>query len=132
MVKKIIASLILSFLSLAGFAQSALLDDIKIMNALRNNQILHKYISEEDSIDVDSTDMNSFMIRSTQALQNLNTTHLFKYKSFNIKSLQLAYNNQNNSFLPYGSNDGNMYPSRGKQERISLGVNITRGIIDIG
>ncbi len=131
MVKKIIASCILSFIGLTIFAQSALLDDIKIMNALRNKQILHKYISDEDEVDADSTYLNSFMIRSTQALQNLNTTHLFKYKSFSIKSLQLTYNNQNNSFLPYGSNDGNMYPSRGKQERFSAGANIRWGIIDI-
>jgi hypothetical protein len=131
MVKKIIASLILSFLGLTIFAQSALLDDIKIMNALRNKQILQAFTSADDDEDIDSTDINSFMIRSTQALQNLNTTHLFKYKSFSIKSLQLTYNNQNNSFLPYGSNDGNLYPSRGKQERFSAGANIRWGILDI-
>jgi len=130
MVKKITASIILSFLGLTIFAQSALLDDIKIMNALRNKQILQAFTSADDE-DIDSTDINSFMIRSTQALQNLNTTHLFKYKSFSIKSLQLTYNNQNNSFLPYGSNDGNMYPSRGKQERFSAGANIRWGILDI-
>jgi hypothetical protein len=131
MVKKITASIILSFLGLTIFAQSALLDDIKLMNALRNNQILQAFTAADDDEDIDSTDINSFMIRSTQALQNLNTTHLFKYKSFSIKSLQLTYNNQNNSFLPYGSNDGNLYPSRGKQERFSAGANIRWGILDI-
>ena len=131
MVKKITVFFILSFVSLSSFAQSALMDDIKLMNALRNKQLLQAFTSGDDDEDIDSTDINSFMIRSTHAFQNLNNTHLFKYKSFSIKSFQLSYNNQNNSFLPYGSNDGNMYPARGKQERFSAGANIRWGIIDI-
>ena len=131
MVKKIAALFILTLVGLAGYTQSALMDDIKLMNALRNQQLLHAYASDEDEDDIDSTDMNSFMIHSTHAFQNLTSTPLFKYKSFSIKSLQLTYNNQNNSFLPYGSNDGNMYPARGKQERFSAGANIRWGIIDI-
>ena len=101
------------------------------MNALRNQQLMHAYATDEDEDDIDSTYMNSFMIRSTHAFQNLTGTPLFKFNSLIIKSLQLSYNNQNNSFLPYGSNDGNMYPARGKQERFSAGVNIRWGIIDI-
>ena len=108
MVKKIASLFILTLVGLAGFAQSALMDDIKLMNALRNQQLLHSYASDEDEDDIDSTYLNSFMIRSTHAFQNLTSRPLFKYKSFSIKSLQLSYNNQNNSFLPYGSNDGNM------------------------
>ena len=131
MVRKIIALFILTLIGLAGFTQSALMDDIKLMNALRNQQLLHAYASDEDEYDIDSTYLNSFMIRSTHAFQNLTSAPLFKYKSFSIKSLQLMYNNQNNSFLPYGSNDGNMYPARGKQERFSAGANIRWGIIDI-
>ena len=131
MVKKIVALFILTLFGLASFAQSALMDDIKLMNALRNQQLLHAYASDEDEDDIDSTYSNSFMIRSTHAFQNLTSTPLFKYKSFSIKSLQITYNNQNNSFLPYGSNDGNMYPARGKQERFSAGANIRWGIIDI-
>ena len=131
MVKKIASLLILTLIGLAAFTQSALMDDIKLMNALRNQQLLHAYASDEDEDDIDSTYSNSFMIRSTHAFQNLTTKPLFKYKSFSIKSLQLMYNNQNNSFLPYGSNDGNMYPARGKQERFSAGANIRWGIIDI-
>ena len=131
MVKKIAALFILTLVGLAAFTQSALMDDIKLMNALRNQQLLHAYASDEDEYDIDSTYLNSFMIRSTHAFQNLTSAPLFKYKSFSIKSLQLMYNNQNNSFLPYGSNDGNMYPARGKQERFSASTNIRWGIIDI-
>ena len=131
MVNKITCYLILSLVGLTGFAQSALLDDIKLMNALRNNQLLQVYSSENEEDDIDSTYLNSFMIRSTQAYQSLNNAYLFKYKKISIKSLQLTYNNQNNSFLPYGSNDGNMYPARGKQERFSAGVNIKWGMVDV-
>ena len=97
MVKKIAALFILTLVGLAGYTQSALMDDIKLMNALRNQQLLHAYASDEDEDDIDSTDMNSFMIRSTHAFQNLTSTPLFKYKSFSIKRLQLIYNNQNNN-----------------------------------
>jgi len=129
MVKKILFGIFLTLITIASYAQSALLDDIKLMNAERNKQLLHKYVNENE-VD-DSIYLHSFMIRSTQAYQSLSNTSLFKYKNFSIKSFQLTYNSQNNNFLPYGSNDGNMYPARGKQERFSAGTNIRWGILDI-
>ncbi|MCX6331865.1 MAG: hypothetical protein NTZ82_04435 [Bacteroidetes bacterium] len=129
MVKKILFGIFLTLITIASYAQSALLDDIKLMNAERNKQLLHKYVNEND--EDDSSYLHSFMIRSTQAYQSLSNTSLFKYKNFSIKSFQLTYNSQNNNFLPYGSNDGNMYPARGKQERFSAGANIRWGILDI-
>jgi hypothetical protein len=129
MVKKILFGIFLTLVTIASYAQSALLDDIKLMNAERNKQLLHKYVNENE--EDDSSYLHSFMIRSTQAYQSLSNTSLFKYKSFSIKSFQLTYNSQNNNFLPYGSNDGNMYPARGKQERFSAGTNIRWGILDI-
>ena len=51
MVKKIAALFILTLVGLAGYTQSALLDDIKLMNALRNQQVLHAYASDEDEDD---------------------------------------------------------------------------------
>ena len=129
MVKKILFGIFLTLITIASYAQSALLDDIKLMNAERNKQLLHKYVNENE-VD-DSSYLHSFMIRSTQAYQSLSNTSLFKYKNFSIKSFQLTYNSQNNNFLPYGSNDGNMYPARGKQERFGAGTNIRWGILDI-
>jgi hypothetical protein len=48
-----------------------------------------------------------------------------------VQSISLNYDQQNNSLQPISFNDGNMYPSRGWQERYSYGVNLKLLIFDI-
>jgi hypothetical protein len=43
----------------------------------------------------------------------------------------VGYDFQNNSLLPQGVNDGNIFPARGWQERFSIGINVQWGLLDI-
>jgi hypothetical protein len=115
----IIFTIIFSYNSVS--AQNSFFDEIHLMEYQRNLQLKN-----------DSTKRieNSFMIRSTSTFQNIQNKFIKKPKSI-IKSLIFGYDFQNNSLLPYGVNDGNIFPARGWQERFSIGINVQWGLIDI-
>jgi hypothetical protein len=48
-----------------------------------------------------------------------------------VQTINLNFDQQNNSDLPISFNDGNMYPAKGWQERYSYGVNLKLLIFDI-
>jgi hypothetical protein len=73
---------------------------------------------------------NSFLIRSTSSFQFLQSKLKGTSKDI-VQSISLNYDQQNNSLQPISFNDGNMYPSRGWQERYSYGVNLKLLIFDI-
>lgn len=118
MVKKVI---ILLLLSVKLFSQSALLDDIKQMDVLRKKQLLG---------DTSLSDY-SFMSRSTSGFQNMVFSKLNAKHNISISNLVFAYTKQTNDQLPYGANEGNMYPALGLQERYTIGANIKWGILDV-
>lgn len=120
-VKRVIIILYILFSYFRMSAQNSFFDEIHLMDYQRNLQIIYDSTKKID---------NSFMIRSTSAFQNIQ--YRFNKKSKNIvKSLMLGYDFQNNSLLPQGVNDGNIFPSRGWQERFSVGINLQLGLLDI-
>ena len=120
-VRRIFIILNLIFMYQFVSSQNTFLDEVQLMDYQRNLQI------KEDS----STKINqSFLIRSTSIFQNIQNQFSRKPKNI-IKSLIVSYDFQNNSLLPQGVNDGNMFPSRGWQERYSVGINLQWKILDI-
>jgi hypothetical protein len=121
MVKKLLFVLLL-FAVTSAKAQNYFFDDIQLMNEQKNKQLLG------DSIHFNN---KSFIIRSTSAYQYNLSVKRPKHKFFYINTIVAGYDFQNNSLLPVSYNDGNMFPSRGWQERYSVGANIHIGILDI-
>lgn len=104
-----------------SYSQNIILDDIYLMDNQRTKQLLN---------DSNTIINNSFLIRSTSSFQFLQSR--LKGVSKNIvQSININYDQQSNSLLPISFNDGNMYPSRGWQERYSLGINLKLLIFDI-
>jgi hypothetical protein len=117
MVKYVLGLLLLSC---TVFAQTTLLDDISLQDVQRSTQLMNtdsaKYANQ------------SFMIRSTMALQELETKTSEK---FTFQSISLRHTLQNNSLMPLGFNQGTMYPSVGFQRRWSLGVHFSWKFLDV-
>ncbi len=117
MVKYVLGLLLLSC---TVFAQTTLLDDISLQDGQRNTQLMNtdsaKYANQ------------SFIIRSTSALQELETKTSEK---FTFQSISLRHTLQNNSLMPLGFNQGTMYPSVGFQRRWSLGVHFSWKFLDV-
>lgn len=120
-VKRYIAIILIAFLHISSNAQNSFFDEIHLMDYQRDLQLKN-----------DSTKRieNSFMIRSTSAFQDIQKRFINKSKNI-VKSLMVSYDFQNNSLLPQGINDGNMFPARGWQERYSIGINVQWGLLDI-
>ncbi len=120
-VKRYIVIILITFIHICSNAQNTFFDEIHLMYYQRNLQIKN---------DSNKRIENSFMIRSTSAFQNIQNRFNSKTKKL-VKSLMAGYDFQNNTLLPQGVNDGNMFPSRGWQERYSNGVNLQWGLLDI-
>jgi hypothetical protein len=120
-VKKILIILCIVFLYNNTKAQNSFFDEIHLMDYQRSFQL------KDDS---NKRIEHSFMIRSTSNIQNIQNK-LFKKPKNIIKSFMVGYDFQNNSLLPQGVNDGNMFPARGWQERYSIGINVQLGLLDI-
>ena len=120
-VKKFIFFIFLLFICINSNAQNSFYDDIHLMDYQRTKQI------QNDSIGVVT---NSFLIRSTSSYQFLQNKLKGTTKDI-IQSINFTYDQQNNTLQPISFNDGNMYPSRGWQERYSIGFNLNLLIFDI-
>jgi hypothetical protein len=113
--------LIITFLfPFCSFAQNTFLDEINLIDFYRNEQI------KNDSLQIIE---NSFMIRSTSFFQHIQNRLNYKRKNI-LKSSIFGYDFQNNSFLPQSMNDGLIYPTKGWQERYSIGVNLQFKFLD--
>jgi hypothetical protein len=120
-IKKVIFFLFLFFYYLNSTAQNIFYDDIRLMDYQRTRQLLN---------DSNGVIPNSFLIRSTSSFQFLQSKLKGTTKDI-VQSINFSFDQQNNSLLPISYNDGNMYPSRGWQERYSYGLNIKLLIFDI-
>ena len=120
-IKKIVLILILNLCFLFIKAQNTFFHDIYLMEYQRNKQLLN---------DSNGLINNSFLIRSTSSFQFLQSKLKGTTKDI-VQSVNINYDQQNNTLLPISSNDGNIYPARGWQERYSIGVNLKLLIIDI-
>jgi opacity protein-like surface antigen len=119
MVKYVIGLLLLSC---SVFAQTTLLDDISLLDLQRNAQLLN-------GKDSSKYENQSFMIRSSSALQEMNGK--VPSEEFNLEGITFRHTVQNNSKMPLSFNQGTMYPSVGFQRRWSLGVHFTWKFLDV-
>ena len=123
---KYITLFISFFISTNIVAQIALLDEIKLLENNRNQQLLGNLSDSNRGHSI------SFFTRSTSLLHYLNDTiSPERFKKLRIQNFQITDTRQFNDHMPSGFNDGNMYPAVGKQERISVGVNIRWRALDI-
>ena len=120
-IKKYIFFIFLSLCYFISSAQNSFYDDIRLMDYQRNKQLLN---------DSNGAINNSFLIRSTSSFQYLQSKLKGTTKDI-VQSINFSFDQQNNSLQPISFNDGNMYPSRGWQERYSYGVNLKLLIFDI-
>ena len=118
MVKYVLGLLLLSC---SVFAQTTLLDDISLQDLQRNAQLLN-------GKDSSKYENQSFMIRSTSRLQELEAASSDKFK---LQGISLRHTSQNNNLMPFGFNEGNMYPSVGFQRRWSLGLHFSWKFLDV-
>jgi hypothetical protein len=102
-------------------AQNSFLDEMNLMNHQRNIQL----------VDSNKNIESSFLIRSTQQFQSIQSSQYSRKRKKLIQNFYLGYDHVNNSLLPQNWNDGNMYPARGWQERYTFGLQLKLGIIDI-
>jgi hypothetical protein len=119
--KESIIFIFLFFSCLICDAQNSFFDEIHLMDYQRTKQLLN---------DSNGFISNSFLIRSTSSFQFIQSKLKGTTKDI-VQSINFNYDQQKNSLLPISYNDGNMYPSRGWQERYSYGVNIKLSIFDI-
>jgi hypothetical protein len=120
-VKRILFSILLFFFYFFSIAQNSFFDDIHLMDYQRTRQLLN---------DSNGVITNSFLIRSTSSFQFLQSKLKGTTKDI-VQSINYSFDQQNNSLQPISFNDGNMYPSRGWQERYSYGLNLKLLIFDI-
>ena len=120
-VKKFVLFTFLFFCYFVSNAQNSFFDDIRLMDYQRTRQLLN---------DSNGVITNSFLIRSTSSFQFLQSKLKGTTKDI-VQSINFNFDQQNNSLQPISFNDGNMYPSRGWQERYSYGVNLKLLIFDI-
>jgi hypothetical protein len=120
-VKRILFSILLFFFYFFSIAQNSFFDDIHLMDYQRTRQLLN---------DSNGVITNSFLIRSTSSFQFLQSKLKGTTKDI-VQSINYSFDQQNNTLQPISFNDGNMYPSRGWQERYSYGLNLKLLIFDI-
>jgi hypothetical protein len=119
--KYFIIFLSISFFSLKSNSQNIFLSEDQLINQQRNIQI----------IDSNKNIESSFLIRSTQQFQSIQSSQYSRKSKKLIQNFYVGYDYVNNSLLPQNWNDGNMYPARGWQERYTVGLQLKLGIIDI-
>ena len=126
MVKRIFILALVIFIQVIGYSQTnTLFDEIQLMDQYRIKQLIG---NTKDSLLVRDY---SFMIRSASAFQNLQNIAPLNKKRIYISSFLFSDNRVNNSFLPISTNDGNLAPSKGLQERVSIGFNVRWRALDI-
>jgi hypothetical protein len=102
--------------SYIAVGQIALLDEINQLDLERDKQLLF-----------DQYKNKSFLLRSTSDFLKLGGKEQKKFwKNVSWDGIDLKYNLQSNSNAPAGFNDGTLYPSIGRQNRISIQSRFTK------
>lgn len=122
---KYLFTFIFCALGINSISQQNFLDEIQLMDNYRNRQLIG------NTLDSNLVKEQSFMIRSTFTFQNLFYQSSHKDKGFKIKSFLFSENRINNNYLPISSNDGNLIPAKGLQERTSIGLQLQWKALDI-
>ena len=87
------------------YAQILPENDIINYNKIRVTQLLKADSSIPNNI--------SFMIKSTQNVDNLSNHTYYNPSRLRFENIKVSIELQNNSNLPYGYNDGSMFPAIG-------------------
>ena len=95
------------------FAQITYSNYITKYNNIRVDQLLNVDSSNASNV--------SFMIKSTQNIDNLSNPKYYNASRLRFENFKASLELQNNSNLPYGLNDGSMFPAIGTQKRLSFG-----------
>lgn len=112
---KISLLFIFSFLLISLLKAQENISDISLIDFKRIEQLL----------DSNHLPDRSFLIRSSSQLWNPNWIKINKSKKgVQVNLLDVGYTLQSNSNLPFGGNDGTLYPSVGIQQRSTIGVKI--------
>lgn len=124
MVRKLVLYFLLLFFSNSKiFSQISISNDILNYNKLRIAQL----------INLDSNNSNnniSFLIKSTQNLDNLANPKYYNSSRLRLQNFKASVEVQNNSHLPYGYNDGSMFPAIGIQKRLSFGFLVKNDFLE--
>jgi len=105
------------------YAQIVPSNDIINFNNLRIAQLL-----KADSSIANNT---SFMIKSTQNIDNLKNPTYYNPSRLRLENIKASIELQNNTNLPYGYNDGSMFPAIGLQKRVSFGFLVKNDFLEI-
>ena len=111
----------LLILSLPGFSQSGIVNEIELTDVKRIAQLSDTVVPENAS----------FFIRSFGHYQSFQIINQKKSKWPQFKFLHATFSSQQNSKLSFGDNDGSMYPNVGLQHRASIGFGINWGKLAI-
>ena len=114
--------LLLTFcISKSAIAQIALLDDIALTDQQRDQQLLKNNFKN-----------TSFLLRSAQYYRiQQNIPYRKIWNKLKWDGIQVKYNLQDNSKMPYGFNNGNLNPAVGGQHRFSVGTKFKWRFIDL-
>ena len=82
-----------------------------------NNRRVAQLVKADSSI----ANNTSFMIKSTQNLDNLSNPTYYNPSRLRLENIKANIELQNNSNLSYGYNDGSMFPAIGLQKRVNFG-----------
>jgi hypothetical protein len=105
------------------YSQITYSNDIKDYNNLRFAQL----VKTDSNIATNS----SFMIKSTQNIDNLSNPTYYNPSRLRLENIKASIELQNNSNLPYGYNDGSMFPAIGLQKRVSFGFLVKNDFLEI-
>ena len=71
------------------------------------------------------------MIKSTQNVDNLSSPTYYNPSRLRLEKIKAGIELQNNSNLPYGYNDGSMFPAIGLQKRFNFGFLVKNDFLEI-
>ena len=92
-----------------------------------NNRRVTQLLKADSSI----ANNTSFMIKSTQNLDNLSNPTYYNPSRLRLENIKASIELQNNSNLSYGYNDGSMFPAIGLQKRVNFGFLVKNDFIEI-
>lgn len=119
--------LLLSFgFSQTAFSQIALLDDISLTDQQRDQQLLKNNFKNQSFLLRTAQD---YRIQQIVPYRNIGKNKFGK--EFKWDGILIKYNLQDNSKMPYGFNNGNLYPAVGGQHRISIGTKLKWRFIEL-
>ena len=120
---------LLTYISLILISSTKLYSQISYSNDITeyNYSRVAQLVKDDSSFDKKV----SFMIKSTQNLDNLSNPTYYNPSRLRFGNIRASIELQNNSNLSYGYNDGSMFPAIGLQKRVSFGFLVKNEFLEI-